>query len=841
MENLTDARGEEQSASTTAPRPVMELVGISKAFGGAPALTDVSLTIREGEVHALLGENGAGKSTLMNIASGALAPDSGTIVIDGAEFAAMTPSTAAGLGIAIVHQHPAVIADLSVLENLLVALPATVFAGGSKRLTAQRLLERVSLKVHLDERVERLTVAERHLLEIAKALAVAPRVLVLDEPTAPLGSEAVELLFRLVRDAVGAGTAVVYITHRMGEVRDLAQRVTVLRDGRVAQSSIDIDAVSDDELLALIVGRRLSSTFPPKANREAEEAPNLVIDGLSGPGFHDVNLTARPGEIIGIAGVVGNGQTELVRALAGLSDHSGSITLGGRKRSSSELLRAAAYMPADRHHDGLLMRFSVRENTAISSLTRFLVGPFLSRRREAEVVSRSLASLSVKASSLDAPVSSLSGGNQQKVVMARTVLSDPILVVADEPTQGVDVGARAEIYDILRGISADGTPVVVASSDAKELEGLCDKVIVMSRGRVILELDGDDVDEDRMIHTAVSARTESIATATRRRESSRLDRILNGELPPIALLTAVIVALGLFVLSHNANYLNAFNINAMLISATALGFIALGQTVIMLLGGIDLSVGPLAGLIVVISSFFLTEGAALPSMLLGLAAMILTALVVGLINGSLIRYARFTAIAATLAMYIALQGVSFILRPQVGGSIDRGLIDVIGASIGPVPVVFLVLVVVGVALEICLRRTRWGWTLRAVGSDEPNARRIGVKINATVVGGFVAGSLLTLLGALILMQQLGVGDAAQGIGYTLTGITAVVLGGTSIFGGRGTFIGTLLGGILLVQVINATVFLRLDQMWQYFLQGLLILVAMLAYGFIRPRRRSGTS
>ncbi len=839
MENVSETVGEEMSAAT-ASRAVMELVGIGKAFGGAPALTDVSLTIRAGEVHALLGENGAGKSTLMNIASGALSPDSGAIVIDGAEFAGMTPPTAAGLGVAIVHQHPAVISDLSVLENLLVALPATVFAGGTKRQTAQRLLDRVGLKVHLDERVERLTVAERHLLEIAKALAVDPRVLVLDEPTAPLGSAAVELLFRLVRDAVGNGTAVVYITHRMGEVRDLAQRVTVLRDGKVAQPSIDIDAVSDDELLSLIVGRRLSSTFPPKANRDADDAPNLVIEGLSGLGFGDINLTARPGEIIGIAGVVGNGQTELVRALAGLSDHSGSITLGGRERSSSELLRAAAYMPADRHHDGLLMRFSVRENTAISSLARFLVGPFLSRRREADIVSRSLASLAVKASSLDAPVSSLSGGNQQKVVMARTVLSDPILVVADEPTQGVDVGARAEIYDILRGISAAGTPVVVASSDSKELEGLCDRVIVMSRGRVILELEGDEVDEDRMIHTAVSARTESIASVTRRRESSRLDRILNGEMPPIALLSVVIVALGLFVLSHNANYLNAFNINAMLMSATALGFVALGQTVIMLLGGIDLSVGPLAGLLVVISSFFLTDGAALPSILLGLAAMIITALVVGLINGSLIRYARFTAIAATLAMYIALQGVSFILRPQVGGSIDRGLIDLVGTAIGPFPIVFFVLVIVGVALEICLRRTRWGWTLRAVGSDEPNARRIGVRINATVVGGFVLGSFLTLLGALILMQQLGVGDAAQGIGYTLTGITAVVLGGTSIFGGRGTFIGTLLGGVLLVQVINATVFLRLDQMWQYFLQGLLILVAMLAYGFIRPRRRSGT-
>ena len=265
-------------------------------------------------------------------------------------------------------------------------------------------------------------------------------------------------------------------------------------------------------------------------------------------------------------------------------------------------------------------------------------------------------------------------------------------------------------------------------------------------------------------------------------------------------------------------------------SATALGFIALGQTIVMLLGGIDLSVGPLAGLIVVISSFFLTKGAALPSILLGLAAMVLTGLAVGLINGTLVRYARFTAIAATLALYIALQGVSFVLRPQVGGTIDRGIIDLLGTTIGPIPVLFAVLVAVGVTLELCLRRTKWGWRLRAVGSDEANARRIGIKINTTVVGGFVAGSGLTFLGALVLMQQLGVGDAAQGVGYTLTSITAVVLGGTSIFGGRGTFVGTLLGSLLLVQVLNATVFLRLDQMWQYILQGILVLIAMLAYG-----------
>jgi ribose transport system ATP-binding protein len=815
----------------------LALRGVGKKFSGVAALSDVSLTVLPGEVHALLGENGAGKSTLMNIATGSLSPDEGTIEFEGETYDGLTPAAANDLGIAIVHQHPAVLPDLTVLENLRVALPKSVFAGKDPRGVAEELLRRVNLRAHLNDRVTSLSVAEKHLLEIAKALAVRPKVLVLDEPTAPLGSESVDMLFALVRQAVGDGTSVVYITHRMAEVRELADRVTVLRDGRVARADALLEEVSDDDLLALIVGRRLASAFPEKYEAPASEAPNLIVDRLSGDGFSDVSFTAKRGQIIGISGVVGNGQSELLRALAGLDPHAGDVSIDGRTLTARQLLAEAGYMPADRHHEGLMMRFSVRENAAIGALKRFTSGLFLSRKREVEHVTQALTSLNVKAPSLDATVSSLSGGNQQKIVMARTTLSEPKLVLADEPTQGVDVGARAELYQILRDISAQGTPVVVSSSDAKELEGLCDVVLVMSRGQIVAVLEGEDIDEERMVHTAVSARTQSIEVAQKRKpRSTPFSRFLQGDYAPAVLLVGVIAVLGGYILTQNDRYLNDFNINSVLMLVSALGFIALGQTVALLIGGIDLSVGPLSGFLVVIASFFINDGSPIGSILLGLATMIGVSLVVGLINGSLVRFGKFTAVAATLTLYIALQGMSFILRPSTGGKINADVIAVLQTKLGPIPVVFVVLVAFAIALEFALKRTGWGWRLRSAGSDESNARRIGVNVNATVILAFVTTSFLTFFGAIILMVQIGVGDPAQGVSYTLTSITAVVLGGTSLLGGRGSFIGSLLGSLLMIQVINATVFLKLDQMWQYVLQGLLILVAAVAYSLVRGKR-----
>ncbi len=825
-----------EDTTTLVAESTMVLAGISKHYDGVAALTDVSLDIRPGEVHALLGENGAGKSTLMGVASGAVAPDAGTITGHGRRIPHLTPALATQLGIAIVHQHPAVLPDMTVAENIAVAVPGSVLGNGSRRLaTMRRMLDDVGSRAHLEDRVAGLSVAQRHLLELAKALVVTPSLLILDEPTAPLGPDSVDMLFERVRRAADAGTAVVYITHRLAEVRQLADRVTVLRDGRV-RGAAEVDAITDDELLSMIVGRELESTFPAKPSTDALGREVLVVEGLAGEGFEDVSFSARAGEVVGVSGIVGNGQSDLLRALAGLGSFTGTVTLDGDRRTARELRKRSAYLPADRHSEGLMMSLSVRENAALSALARFRSGALLSRAREDEAVAGELESLAVRTATPEAVVSSLSGGNQQKVVLARALLGEPRILLADEPTQGVDVGARAEIYRILREVSASGVPVVVASSDAKELEGLCDRVVVMSRGAVVDAVEGPEVTEERLIHSAVKATGHQRAATPDSSGTTRLGRFLNGDYAPVVVLALVMLALGAYVYSQNDRYLAPFNITSVMMSCAALGFIALGQTIVLITGGIDLSVGPLAGFLVVVGSFFLVEGSSTGFMLFGLLVMLAVAATTGAVNGSLIRYAKFTPVAATLAAYIGLQGLSFLLRDAPGGIIASSVTGLIKTTVGPVPLAFVLFVVVALALELVLRRTGAGFRLRAVGSDEDAARRVGVRVSRGVVLAHVVASSFVFLGAVVLLSQLGIGDPSQGIGYTLSSITAVVLGGTSLLGGRGTFVGTVLGAGLIVQVLNAMVFLDLSQTWQYFFQGALVVAAAVIYSQVRRRR-----
>ena len=560
----------------------------------------------------------------------------------------------------------------------------------------------------------------------------------------------------------------------------------------------------------------------------------LRVEGLSGNGFENISLTARSGEIVGIAGVVGNGQPSFLRALAGRVPASGSVTVEGKELSRRKLLASAAYLPADRLSEGLMLDLNVRENAAITALDRLRTGPIVRRRREVAAVKRELSELDVKTPSVEDQITTLSGGNQQKIVMARAMLSEPAILVADEPTQGVDVGARAEIYRILREVTARGVPVVVASSDALELEGLCDRVIVMSRGQAVSTLEGDAVSEERIVHAAISATTHSAEQAARRQSRlSRLSRFIEGDYAPVVVLAVVMLALGAYVLSQNSRYLSNFNINSVMFACAALEFISLGQTFALLLGGIDLSVGPLAGFLVVVASFFVLDGKSPGVWTLGFVLMALAAAGIGLLNGSLIRFAKFTPVAATLVTYIGLGGLSFTLRSAPNGYIASSVTNAISTKVGPVPVAFIAFVLCAVGLELGLRKTRFGMRLRAVGSDEESARRVGVPVNRTALLGYLGASLLTLLGAVVLLAQLGVGDPGQGTGYTLTSITAVVLGGTSLLGGRGTFIGTLMGAGLSVQVLNATVFLNLDQKWQYIFQGLLIVAAAIIYSQVR--------
>lgn len=805
-------------------------------------MRDISFTAMAGEVHALLGENGAGKSTLVGIASGDVRADSGTVEIGGHPVVRLTQGEARRLGLALVHQHPAVLAELSVAENMLLAVQPNLRIGGRASLDwVASQLDRVGSTLSPRIRMGDVDIAQRQLFELAKALAIEPRVLILDEPTAALTADLVELLFDKVRQAATKGAAVVYISHRLPEVRQIAQRVTVMRDGEV-QGSAPLDRLSDDDILRLIVGRTLTHAYPPKGSRERPLSGGLIVRGLSGAGFHDVSMTASAGEIVGIAGITGNGQSEFLRALAGLSPATGEVRLAGRplRLGQPDKARQAgvSYLSSDRQKEGLFMSLSLRENAALSVLPRLSRLGFVRRRLEREKVEAERGALAIRAASIDAGVASLSGGNQQKVVLARALLADAALVLAEEPTAGVDVGARAEIYRILRGVADRGTPVIIVSSDGLELEGLCDRVLVFSRGHIVGELAGAAVTEEtigRLMVTATAYRPvrERRLMGTASRLTERLRGLAASEYAPGLVLAMLILALGAYVTGQNPRFISSFNLQKMLLLCAALCFVGFGQMCVVLTGAVDLSVGPLVGLCVVIASFFFGDATATEAMALGLLGMTGTGAVVGLLNGALVRFGNFTPVAATLGVSIILQGISVLLRPYPDGSIGPDVIAAIQASVGGIPVAFIVVIVLAIALDIALRTTRWGLGIRAVGSSAEAAAKLGVRTNRTVMGAFLAASLLTVLGGVMVMAQLGIGDPNQGTTYTLASIAAVVLGGASLFGGRGSFVGVMLGAILIQEVNAATSFLGLSQAWQYWFIGLLTLAAVAIYSQAR--------
>jgi ribose transport system ATP-binding protein len=823
----------------------LRLEHVWKRFLGVTAVKDVSFAAITGEVHALLGENGAGKSTLMGICSGNVRPDAGTIEICGSIVSRLTAGQARDLGLAIVHQHPAVLPELTVAENMVLAVPPRLRRGhGSDLNWVASQLERVGCVVPPKTRMSEVDIAQRQLIELAKALAIEPKVLILDEPTAALTADLVELMFEQVRAAAARGAAIVYISHRLQEIRQIADRVTVMRDGEVKGSAL-VSEISDEGILQLIIGRTMKNAYPAKATDRHEGAGDLIVEHLSGHNFYDVSMSARGGEIVGIAGISGNGQSEFLAAIAGLVKASGTVRLGGRalRLGHPEAASKAhiSYLSSDRQKEGLFMSLSVRENAALSALASLASFGVVRRSREYTGVSEQRADLDIRTRTIDTNVATLSGGNQQKVILARALLARAALILAEEPTAGVDMGARSEIYRILREVSNRGTPVVIVSSDVLELEGLCDRVLVFSRGHLVGELAGADVTEEgigRLMVTATGHR-QSLQRATRRPGDAaptfgaRLRNFTAGDYAPSVVLAILIVILSGLTANHNARFLSPFNIEKMLLLCTAVSFVGLGQMCAVFTGGIDLSVGPLVGLGVVIASFFFGDGQSALLAVTGLLAMFGVAALFGLTIGSLVRFGNFTSVAATLGVYIIMQGISVLLRPYPGGEIRSETISTIQMTVGSIPVAFILVVLLTIALELALRHTRWGLSLRAVGSDEHAASRVGVRTNWSIIGAYAACSLLSTLGAIMVVAQLGIGDPNQGISYTLSSVAAVVLGGASLFGGRGSFVGVLFGAVLLQVINSATSFLGLSQAWQYWFVGILTLGAVALYSQAR--------
>jgi ribose transport system ATP-binding protein len=489
---------------------VLQMEGVSRQFGAVRALTDVSFECRAGEIHALVGENGSGKSTLLGIASGFVDPDLGTIRIGGKRLRRDSPAMARKLGLAMAYQDGSSVHAEPVKNNLYYAAPPGRRPPYWRRKKwARRVLAEFDLDLELfpDAPAGYLTLAERQLFEVAKALVTDPKVLLLDEPTTALGPDEVEALHRTVVACRDRGVGVVYVSHRLPEVLEVADRITVLRDGTY-QGTFDARATSEPELVERIVGRPFEAAFPPAATPVDESDEVLVVDGLQGQAFGPVSFTLHRGEIIGVAGAEGNGQPQLFDCLAGrVPPRAGRVACEGKDLtliSTHEAVGAGIMLlPGNRKQEALMGVLGVKVNTTIQSLGKFAGLGLLRRRAERAAVKRLVDQLEIRTPSLDQPVEFLSGGNQQKVSVARSFLKEPSVILAYEPTQGVDVGSRFDIYKALRSRSDAGAALLVKSSDPIELSGLCDRVLVMSRGTIVEEIPGDELEEVRIVEAIV--------------------------------------------------------------------------------------------------------------------------------------------------------------------------------------------------------------------------------------------------------------------------------------------------------------------------------------------------
>ncbi|MFC4352680.1 sugar ABC transporter ATP-binding protein [Fodinicurvata halophila] len=499
------------------PEAVAALAGVSHRFGPVQVLFDLDFDLRPGEVHALIGENGAGKSTAMKILCGYLTPSEGTVMLDGQSVRLSSVEQAEAHGLAMIHQEFNLADQLTVVQNIFLGRErcrGPFLDHRAMRAETRALLDQLQCRVDVDATTRDISVSDKQMVEIAEALSKNARVLVMDEPTAALTRREIDILFEQIERLRAQGTAILYTSHKLDEVERIADRVTVLRDGRMVLSAA-AGELDSDRMANAMVGREMSDLFPARSghagSEQALEAENVSVPGL----VENASFTLRRGEILGFAGLIGARRTELMESVVGLRPRSGSVRLQGRllRPGSVDAARRTGlvYLTEDRKSRGLLMNKSLRENLTLLALDRFSNG-LIDRRAEDAALDQAAVDYDIRIPDRDMPAGNLSGGNQQKLLLAKTMLADPQVVIIDEPTRGIDIGAKRQIYEFIHKLTAEGRSVIVISSEMTEVIGLSDRVVVMQTGRIAGELSGSDITEQSILRLAMGLSTEEVTS-----------------------------------------------------------------------------------------------------------------------------------------------------------------------------------------------------------------------------------------------------------------------------------------------------------------------------------------
>jgi ribose transport system ATP-binding protein len=822
----------------------LECRRIGKSFAGVKALDDVSLAIRHGQIHALLGQNGAGKSTLVKILTGIYAADGGDILIDGKPVRIRDARDAEAAGIAIVHQDQQLVLQFDVTRNLFLGNERTNAAGlldlRAMRSVTADLLAKVGATFAPETLVRDLTVAQREQVSIAAALLRRPRILILDEPTASLSEAEAEMLFAIVRSLRDEGVTIIYISHYLDEVLDLVDAFTVLRDGRLVESR-NATGVSRADIAAMMVGRQIEQLYPKEAISIGE--PVLEVKDLSyAMRVRGVDLTIRSGEIFGIAGLVGAGRTELAMSLIGaLPRDRGTVTVDG-KASTPGTPRAAfrdgfALIPEDRRHEGLLVDMTVQQNLTLPNLSRWSRGGLLKLADEKRDVAGLIERLGIRPPNPRQIARNLSGGNQQKVVIGRWLMGDAKVVIFDEPTTGVDVGSKIEIYRQMSELARRGAAILFISSDFEELCGLCDQIAVMHKGSMTAVLPRDQLTPQAILELAsrgndTPAQIESMANAAPATPSQILPLAGSsltrwGSIVGMMIVLACITALA-------PQFVSFGNIFDVLKQGSVLAFIAIGLTVVLIAGGFDMSAGAISQFANNLAAGTMIAGlGAAASIGLGLAV----GLGIGLVNALLVLVFGMPAFVATLGTMFVTMGATLLYNGGQALTLANqpGFFFIGQGYVGPVPFVFLLLVATTLLLHIFLSRTIVGLRMYAVGQNLQAAEMRGVGRARYATASFVLGGmLLGFSGVVLASYSYGASALATGIDFLITALAAAFLGSTLSRSGQLSVIGTVFVALFLASLSNGLILIGVSSQLLPGIQGLILIVSILL-GVIRRR------